>query len=187
MQIPSWTEQTRPCNMFQGHVAVDSIGQMWALFWETSSTVLDITDLLFIRCIRCLLEHKRTFTRGYVFFFVCVCARCFCEEHLKLNFNRFALAVTRLACPWTERRPPTPQTESSAPCLQLWHSHFLGLLPFTVSSMLAVSSYSKASWINEAGRQADNVDHLWKYVSFTKWIEANKTPVIGCEREKTDM
>lgn len=72
MQIPSWTEQTRPCNMFQGHVAVDSIGQMWALFWETSSTVLDITDLLFIRCIRCLLEHKRTFTRGYVFF-LCVC------------------------------------------------------------------------------------------------------------------
>lgn len=55
-------------------------------------------------------------------------------------------------CPWVEHRPPTCKLRAQH-LLTTVHSHFLGL-PFTVSSILAASSYSKASQINGAGRQS---------------------------------
>lgn len=68
------------------------------------------------------------------------CARCFREEHSKLNFNRFALAFTRLACPWVENHPlPCKLRAQHLPTTEAF------IFPFTAPSILAASSYSEAS------------------------------------------
>lgn len=96
------------------------------------------------------------------------CATCFCEEHLKLNFSRFALAFNRLACPWVEQRPPTHKlraqhllttVESTFP----WSSSF-----HTFINTCCLQLFK--SFTDKWNRQTI-VDHLLKYMcpSLNEW------------------
>lgn len=141
----SQTEQTHPCNMLLGYVP--EYRSSVRTFWETSSVVLDINNLLFSFTVFSVCKCARGPSPLNMF-----CARCICKEHSKLNFNRFALAFTRLACPWVEHRPPSWELRAQH-LLTTVRSHFLGL-SFTILPILAASSYSKALQINGARRQS---------------------------------
>lgn len=93
---------------------------------------------------------------------------CYCEEHLKLNFNRFALAFTRLACPWMEHRPPTCKVRAQ---------HLPTTVAFTFpwsssfhSSINTCCLQLFKSFTDKWSRQTI-VDPLWKYMcpSLNEW------------------
>lgn len=104
MQFDANTNQTekntRTCNVRQSLVPVDSTGQMLELCERQAPQSLTLPIYYSFTVFGVCMS-----TRGHPPLNM-FCARCFCKEHLKLNFNRFALAFIRLACPWVEHRPP---------------------------------------------------------------------------------